>query len=117
LIGSLLNFLLYGVLAVQVYVYRLSFKKDKATIKWLVYLVFFAETAMTALNGFDVYRWFAVGFGDVLKFMQPGFSAFYTPLGGSVLALAVHLFFCFRIYVIKSRALWVCILIAVVRKQ
>ncbi|KAJ6498066.1 hypothetical protein C8R47DRAFT_1261092 [Mycena vitilis] len=71
LIGSLLNYFLYGILAVQVYVYRLSFPNDKAAIKWMVYTIFVVETVMTALNGVDIYHWFAEGFGDIVEFAKP----------------------------------------------
>ncbi|KAJ7918535.1 hypothetical protein B0H13DRAFT_2435858, partial [Mycena leptocephala] len=114
LIGSLLNFFLYGVLVVQVYVYNLSFPKDNISVKWLVYTVFILETIMTALNGADVYYWFAAGFGDVEQFSKPRFSPIYTPLAGSVIALVVQVFFCYRIYIIKQPALWLCVLIALI---
>jgi len=99
---------------VQVYVYRLSFPNDKASIKWLVYLVFLTETVLTALNGVDMYTWFAAGFGDLLTFMKPLISPAYTPIMGSVMALVVQLFFCYRIYIIKRQALPLCIFIALV---
>ncbi|KAJ7359761.1 hypothetical protein DFH08DRAFT_952863 [Mycena albidolilacea] len=111
LIGSLLNFSLYGVLAVQVYAYRLMFPHDKRSIKWLIYSVFSLQTALTAVNGADVYYWFAAGFGDVLEFSQPRFSPFYTPVAGSAMALIVQTFFCYRIYIIERRLLWLCIVI------
>ncbi|KAJ7755348.1 hypothetical protein DFH07DRAFT_920574 [Mycena maculata] len=114
LIGSLLNYCLYGVLAVQVYVYRLSFPNDKAAIKWMVYLIFLTETVMTALNGADVFNWFAAGFGNVLSFAQPRISPFYTPIMGSVMALVVQWFFCYRIYIIKREALYFSIFIATI---
>jgi len=114
LIGSLLNYCLYGVLAVQVYVYRLSFPNDKASIKWMVYLIFLAETVLTALNGVDVYHWFAEGFGNIIEFSKPLISPAYTPIAGSVMALVVQCFFCYRIYIIKREALVLCIFIAVV---
>ncbi|KAJ7888083.1 hypothetical protein B0H14DRAFT_2337328, partial [Mycena olivaceomarginata] len=95
LIGSLLNFSLYGVLAVQVYVYRLTFPHDKRSIKWLIYSVFSLQTALTAVNGADIYYWFAAGFGDVVEFSQPRFSPFYTPVAGSAMALIVQTFFCY----------------------
>jgi len=112
LIGSLLNYCLYGVLAVQTYVYRLSFPNDKPMIKWMVYTVFVVETVLTALNGVDVYHWFAAGFGDVLEFGKALISPAYTPIMGSVMALVVQWFFCYRIYVIKRQALPLCIFIA-----
>ncbi|KAJ7135994.1 hypothetical protein C8R44DRAFT_869687 [Mycena epipterygia] len=114
LIGSLLNYCLYGVLAVQVYVYRLSFPNDKASIKWLVYLIFLVETVMTALNGADMYNWFAAGFGDILSFAKPGISPFYTPIMGSVMAWVVQWFFCYRIYIIRRESLYFCIFIALI---
>ncbi|KAJ6467471.1 hypothetical protein DFH09DRAFT_1381453 [Mycena vulgaris] len=112
LIGSLLNFCLYGVLAVQVVVYRLSFPNDTPSIKWLVYTVFFLETIMTAMNGADVYYWFASGFGDVLRLAGPALSAFYTPIMGSIMAFIVQVFFSYRIYIIQRRAIWFCVAIA-----
>ncbi|KAJ6609049.1 hypothetical protein B0H10DRAFT_1814445, partial [Mycena sp. CBHHK59/15] len=114
LIGSLLNYCLYGVLAVQVYVYRLSFPNDKAAIKWLVYLVFSLETVMTALNGYDLYYWFAAGFGNLIRLSEPRVSPFYTPIMGSVMALVVQVFFCYRIYIIRNTSLYLCIFIALV---
>ncbi|KAJ7060865.1 hypothetical protein C8F01DRAFT_176014 [Mycena amicta] len=114
LIGSLLNFCLYGVLAVQIYVWRLSFPTDKPTIKWMVYLVFLVETVATALNGYDMYYWFADGFGDIVRFGKPHVSPFYTPILGSVMALVVQTFFCYRIYIIKRDAWWFCVFIVLV---
>ncbi|KAJ6484330.1 hypothetical protein C8R47DRAFT_1131030 [Mycena vitilis] len=114
LIGSLLNYFLYGILAVQVYVYRLSFPNDKAAIKWMVYTIFVVETVMTALNGVDIYHWFAEGFGDIVEFAKPLISPAYTPIMGSVMASVVQLFFCYRIYIIKREALPICIFIALV---
>ncbi|KAJ7057815.1 hypothetical protein C8F01DRAFT_1256431 [Mycena amicta] len=106
LIGSLLNYMLYGCLAVQVYVYRLSFPNDKGSIK--------ALTVLTALNGVDVYDWFARGFGDLIEFSKPLISPAYTPIIGSLMALVVQVFFCYRIYIIKRQALPFCIFISVV---
>ncbi|KAF7316037.1 hypothetical protein MIND_00121400 [Mycena indigotica] len=114
LIGSLLNFCLYGVLAVQVYIWRLSFPSDKATIKWLVYLIFLVETVATALNGYDIYYWFAAGFGDILRFSKPHVSPFYTPILGSVMALVVQTFFSWRIYIIKRQVWPLCIFILLI---
>ncbi|KAJ6557800.1 hypothetical protein B0H19DRAFT_946878, partial [Mycena capillaripes] len=98
LIGSLLNFFLYGILAVQIIVlmstrHNLSFD--------LVYVVFFFETISTAMNGAGVYYWFVTGFSDVEQLSQLRFSPFYLPLTGSIMALVVQLFFCYRIYILK----------------
>ncbi|KAJ7512086.1 hypothetical protein B0H11DRAFT_1898586 [Mycena galericulata] len=97
LIGSLLNYCLYGVLAVQV-----------------LYLIFLTETVMTALNGVDAFNWFAAGFGNIVEFGAPGISPVYTPLYGGVIAWVVQWFFCYRIYIIKREALPFSIFIALI---
>ncbi|KAJ7058335.1 hypothetical protein C8F01DRAFT_289640 [Mycena amicta] len=101
LIGSLLNFLLFGTLLVQIYVYNVCFPADRAPIKYLVYTVFLAMTLCTALNAADAQFWFAANFGDLQKFGEIRFSGFYTPIMGSIIALCVQLFYCYRIMVFR----------------
>ncbi|KAJ7695454.1 hypothetical protein B0H17DRAFT_1055931 [Mycena rosella] len=112
LIGSLLNFYLFGVLSVQIYVYHACFPKDKASIKSLVYLIFFFMALSTCLNAADAYFWYAAGFGNLIQFSQAHISPFYTPIMGSIIALMIQLFFCYRIWIIKSKALYLSIGIA-----
>ncbi|KAJ7596027.1 hypothetical protein C8J56DRAFT_1022443 [Mycena floridula] len=112
LFGSLFNFSLYGVLAVQVYVYHLSFPEDNVKIRALVYFVILLETAQTVLNGIDAFNWFAKGFGNPLAVLNAGLSWIYTPLMDGVISLIVQLFFCYRIWVINNSALFFSIFIA-----
>ncbi|KAJ6571731.1 hypothetical protein B0H19DRAFT_1255670 [Mycena capillaripes] len=114
LIGSLLNFYLFGVLSVQIYVYRVCFPKDKVSTKYMVYLIFFFMALSTCLNAADVYFWYASGFGNLIQFSQAHISPFYTPIGGSILALIIQLFFCYRIWIIKKSALPLSIAIAII---
>ncbi|KAF7289914.1 hypothetical protein MIND_01366300 [Mycena indigotica] len=114
LIGSLLNFYLFGVLSVQIYVYRISFDKDKLSIKLMVYTVFLLMLVSTCLNAADAYYWYADGFGNLIQFSRAHISPFYTPILGSIIALSIQLFFCYRIWIIKSAALPLSICIAIV---
>ncbi|KAJ7640082.1 hypothetical protein DFH06DRAFT_630834 [Mycena polygramma] len=114
LIGTLLNLWFFGTLFVQVYVYNMCFPKDRPAIKGLVYTVFLIMALCTCLNMADVHFWFGSGFGDIVKFGQARFSPFYTPIMGSVIALAVQLFFCYRISVFRSSATWLSYVIAVI---
>ena len=80
-----------------------------------VYLVFLVMLVCTCLNAADIYYWFGAGFGDITRFSKAGFSPFYTPLMGSVIALVVQLFFCYRISVFRTgsaRAVWWSVAIA-----
>ncbi|KAF8977537.1 hypothetical protein BDQ17DRAFT_1183897, partial [Cyathus striatus] len=97
LIACLLNFALYGVLFVQTYIYHLTFPNDNIYVKVLVYFTFIFETAQTCMNGTDIYNWLIKGFGDLTEFAKPGLSPIYAPLMGSITALIVQYFFCYRI--------------------
>ncbi|KAJ7854068.1 hypothetical protein B0H14DRAFT_3449855 [Mycena olivaceomarginata] len=138
LIGTLLNFFLLAPLlsksvrrpklfgarpsltAPYVDVYIACFPKDRPAIKSLVYFVFLTMAVCACLNAADAHYWYGAHFGDIAAFAQPGFSPFYTPLMGSLIALAVQLFFCYRISVFGSStsasAMWwaVSVLIAAI---
>ncbi|KAK7046665.1 hypothetical protein R3P38DRAFT_79558 [Favolaschia claudopus] len=114
LIGSLLNFYLFGVLSVQVYVYRTCFPQDKTSIKAMVYSLFLFMALSTCLNAADAYFWYAAGYGNLIQFSQAHISPFYTPIGGSIVASVIQLFFAYRIWIIKKSALPLSIVIAVV---
>ncbi|KAJ7448779.1 hypothetical protein FB451DRAFT_1411205 [Mycena latifolia] len=114
LIGSLLNFFFFGMLLVQVYVYRICFPKDSLAVKLLVYFIFLTMTVCTCLNAADVQFWFGAGFGDIARFADPGYSRFYTPLMGSFIAMLVQLFYCYRITVIRRTAWPLSVVIALI---
>ncbi|KAI0260404.1 hypothetical protein BC834DRAFT_973417 [Gloeopeniophorella convolvens] len=80
LLGTLLNWFMYGVLLVQVYLYNYYFPYDKRSIKTLVYAVFIIETVQTALAAADVFYWFANGFGNVPRLNNPYISDIDTPM-------------------------------------
>ncbi|KAJ7198669.1 hypothetical protein B0H12DRAFT_1244777 [Mycena haematopus] len=114
LVGCLLNFFLFGTLLAQVYIYRVCFSKDSWIIKSLVYFLFFAITFDSCLNASDVIFWFGTSFGDLAGFQDPRFDDFYVSVMGSFIAMLVHFFFCFRVFVMR-RAVWpICILIALI---
>ncbi|KAI0059127.1 hypothetical protein BV25DRAFT_1829454 [Artomyces pyxidatus] len=101
LLGTLFNWCLYGVLVVQVYLYDFYFPSDKRMFKMLVYFVFFIESLQTAFTGADLYYWLASGFGNFARLEKPYLSSFDTPFMGSLVALIIQSFFCYRIWVLK----------------
>ncbi|KAJ7480843.1 hypothetical protein FB451DRAFT_1365214 [Mycena latifolia] len=114
LIGSLLNFFLFGTLLILVYVYRTRFSKDALGLKFFVYFNFFAMTVCTILNAVDVQYWFGAGFGDIARFADPRDSRFYTPLMGSLVGLVVHIFFACRIVAVRRAAWPLAVLVALI---
>ncbi|KAI0289823.1 hypothetical protein BC826DRAFT_913983, partial [Russula brevipes] len=115
LFGPLINWALYGVLCVQTYVYSYNFPDDRPLLKALAYFVFLLETAQTALTGADVYYWFITGFGDVERLKNSQFSPIDSPVIDAFISLIVQGFFCYRIWALNKRALWLCVLISIVR--
>ncbi|KAH9996132.1 hypothetical protein BJV74DRAFT_911069 [Russula compacta] len=116
LFGCLVNWMLYGVICVQTYVYTYNFPDDRRFLKVLAYFLFLLDTAQTALTGVDVYRAFAAGFGDMDRLRSGGFS----PIDGATmiapLSLIVQGFYCYRIWRLNNRLFWFCVIIAIVRE-
>jgi len=113
LFGPMINWGLYGVLCVQTYVYSYNFPDDRWYLKALAYSVFLVETVQTALTGADVYFWFMAGFGNVERLKDSNFSPIDSPTIDAFISLIVQGFFCYRIWTLNKRALWICLLIAV----
>ncbi|KAH9066146.1 hypothetical protein EDB87DRAFT_1589120 [Lactarius vividus] len=113
LLGPLFNWTLYGVLCVQIYVYSYNFPKDRRSIKFLAYFVFLLDTAQTALTGADIYYWFVDGFGDVERLKHSHFSPIDSPIMTTAISFIVQGYFCYRIWLLNKRSLWICLIIAV----
>ncbi|KAF8486821.1 hypothetical protein DFH94DRAFT_2814 [Russula ochroleuca] len=115
LLGVVWNWMLYGVLVVQFYVYSYNFLRDSRHIKLLVYSIFFLETVQTVLSGADLYYWFAAGFGNQDQLDISFASSFDLQILGSVVSLCVQLFFVYRIRVLgrlsEKRSRWLCVMI------
>jgi len=112
LFGPLVNWGLYGVLCVQIYVYSYNFPDDKPIVKCLAYLAFLLETVQTALTGADVYYWFIAGFGNVERLKDSHFAAIDIPIIHSTISFVVQGYFCYRIWTLNRRSSKLCVLIA-----
>lgn len=114
LFGPMINWALYGVLCVQTYVYSYNFlRDDRRLLKIIVYFVFLLETVQTALTGADVYYWFIIGFGDLEGLKKSRFSPIDVRTMDAFISLIVQGFFCYRIWTLRKRLWWFCIVIIV----
>ncbi|KAG6872775.1 hypothetical protein C0995_006695 [Termitomyces sp. Mi166 len=93
LIGVMLNWFLYGILVMQVYVYYQCFPKDNMKIKALV---------QSALGTADAFHWFAKGYGNLIILSDPFISAFDAPMLDGIIAFVAQTFFCWRIWVLQK---------------
>jgi len=112
LFGGLGNWFQFGVLVVQIYVYSYNFPEDRTHIKLMVYGVFLLEILQTALDGANLYHWFASGFGNFEALTSPYAVPFDVAMIESLVSLTVQFFFIYRIMVLsKKRSWWYCVFI------
>ncbi|KAJ8092667.1 hypothetical protein PM082_006995 [Marasmius tenuissimus] len=97
LIGYLLNWGLFGVLVVQVFLYYLAFPRDKWTMKALVYGLFLMDAAQSVLVTHEAFVKYGLGFGNVRALAEVGTGWLSFPIIGAINAIAVQLFFAHRI--------------------
>ncbi|KAJ7135839.1 hypothetical protein C8R44DRAFT_769144 [Mycena epipterygia] len=100
LIGTLLNWAGFGVLAVQVCIYFLAFPGDRTFTKVLVVFVLVLEILETLSNTHDTIRMFGTDWGNMAVLDEVGWAWFSVPIIGSISAAVGQSFFAWRIYII-----------------
>ncbi|KAF5319251.1 hypothetical protein D9619_008327 [Psilocybe cf. subviscida] len=107
LIGYMFNCMLFGALAVQVYLYTLSFPNDRPIFKYLVFGIFVIETAQTICLTHDMFKWLASGWGDLSQLVLVNWAWLDTPIMCGVVSCIVQLFYAYRVFILsRSKILW-----------
>jgi len=101
-LGTILNWALFGVLLVQVYIYFSAFPQDKRWWKGLVVAIVFLETVETFDNARDMIHIFGAGFGNMDVLDDVGWAWFSVPVMGCIIAFLCQTFFGWRIYIISQ---------------
>ncbi|TFK31424.1 hypothetical protein BDQ12DRAFT_740025 [Crucibulum laeve] len=102
ILGYLFNWGLYGILCVQVYLYYISFPRDKILSKALVYGLFLIETMQTIIVANDAFKTFGPGFGDLNALESAHLEWFNVPIVSGIVSATVQIFFARRIYIISK---------------
>ncbi|KAF8201222.1 hypothetical protein K438DRAFT_1821628 [Mycena galopus ATCC 62051] len=102
LLGLVFNWALLGVLTTQVYIYYISFPKDRRFLKIIVYVVYILDWAQTCSATYDAFQWFVYGWGNI-----PALYGLYTgflnvPILSSIIGAIVQIFFGWRIWRISE---------------
>ncbi|KAF8995093.1 hypothetical protein BDQ17DRAFT_1430595 [Cyathus striatus] len=113
LLGHLFNWGLFGCLAVQCYIYYLSFPNDRMLPKVLVSVVIVIETLQTILSTRDAFRNFGTGWGNLADLDAVGWLWFSVPVLGSLITSMSQIFFAWRIYIL-SKQLYIPILVTLI---
>ncbi|KAJ7750383.1 hypothetical protein DFH07DRAFT_746276, partial [Mycena maculata] len=102
LVGLLFNWGLLGVLTTQVYIYHISFPKDKRFSKIIVYLVYALDWAQTCSATYDAFQWFVYGWGDIPALYDLYSGFLNIPILSSIIGAIVQIFFGWRIWKISQ---------------
>ncbi|KAJ7438787.1 hypothetical protein B0H11DRAFT_2103624 [Mycena galericulata] len=101
LLGTLFNWGLMGVLAVQLYLFYEN-SKDRTAFRALVYGLALLDVLQTVMVTADAFHWFVYGFGNSAQLDEPFLNSWDVPVIDSVISLIVQAFYCWRIYVLRK---------------
>ncbi|KAJ6462787.1 hypothetical protein C8R47DRAFT_1327118 [Mycena vitilis] len=98
--GTVINWSLSGVLAVQVYLYFLAFPKDRTLTKVLVVFACVVEFLQTLADSHDTLVIFGADWGKERSLDRSRWGWFSVPILGSIVACVGQIFFAWRIKII-----------------
>ncbi|KAF8157242.1 hypothetical protein B0H34DRAFT_712896 [Crassisporium funariophilum] len=102
LIGCLLNWGLFGVLTMQVYVYYLACPDDPLRNKIVIYSVYLLEVVQTTVISQAAFHNFAAGFGDMGKLNEFGLLWFGVPILSGIVAFIAQSVYAYRVSVLSK---------------
>ncbi|KAJ7699531.1 hypothetical protein B0H17DRAFT_1196159 [Mycena rosella] len=103
LAGTQFNWALLGTLTLQVYIFHVSFPKERAWLKALVYTIFLLDVAQTAIASHFAYALLVNGWGDPTALTHLPWSSAAVPIFTGLISAAVQIFFAWRIYALKGK--------------
>ncbi|KAJ7766276.1 hypothetical protein B0H14DRAFT_3510069 [Mycena olivaceomarginata] len=106
LVGTLVSYVLLGVVTMQVYVYYGRFPQDSVQMKSMVGAVWCGEAGHAISFGMTVYTIIITNLGHSERLAHPPNSFMAAVFLGSLVSFSVQIFFAFRIYAL-SRSLWI----------
>jgi len=105
LLGYLLNWGLYGVLSVQVFLYHISFPRDKWVPKALVYTTYVIETAQTVLITHDCFHAYAQDFGNLAEVNAMQNEWLTVPVFCAIVSCTVQMYYAYRLQLLSGSML------------
>lgn len=110
LFGYLFHWGLFGILAVQVYLYYLAFPNDPLRNKVMVYTVVVLEILQAIIITRSAYHVFGVGYGNFSFFNHVELSWLDVPVITGIVAFIAEAFYAYRIRVL-SQSNWIALVI------
>ncbi|KAJ7137311.1 hypothetical protein C8R46DRAFT_613976 [Mycena filopes] len=113
MLGICLNWGFAGIVVAQVYFYYSNFPGDRKSIKALIYGLAMLDIIQTGLVTADAFHWFVHGFGNMDQLNDTFLNSWDVPLIDSVISLIVQIFYCWRIYVLRSSVIFPALIVLV----
>ncbi|KAK0444986.1 uncharacterized protein EV420DRAFT_1277169 [Desarmillaria tabescens] len=114
LIGTFLNLALYGVLCDQVYIYYISFPKDRLVTKSIVYVLWLVETVQTVINISDIFDIFCYDFGNLSELDDVHLTWFNVPILSGFVGCVCQLFYAWRMYKFSKKTRWISLTLSMI---
>ncbi|KAF7299255.1 hypothetical protein MIND_00874200 [Mycena indigotica] len=116
-VGMQFNWLLLGLLLVQVYYFYHAFPNERWGIKALVYTLLLIDLVETGIGSWATYEMLVKNWGNSQVFFHVTWAAFVQPFTAGLTSTIVQLFFVWRILKLKGSVLIVrliCLLISLI---
>ncbi|KAK0444977.1 uncharacterized protein EV420DRAFT_978584 [Desarmillaria tabescens] len=108
------NLTLYGILCDQVYIYYMSFPKDRPLSKIIVYVLWLTETVQTVIHISDISDIFCYHFGNLSELDGVRLSWFTVPILSGFVGCVCQLFYAWRMYRFSKKTRWISITLSMI---
>ncbi|KAJ6565085.1 hypothetical protein B0H10DRAFT_2114031 [Mycena sp. CBHHK59/15] len=98
--GNSFNWLLMGVLSMQLYTYWRNYPKDRVLIKLLVYTLFVLNLAQTAFASHEAWWYLIEHWGNTASLQLAPWTAVMAPIFCGLVSAPVQIFYAFRIWIL-----------------
>ncbi|KZT71374.1 hypothetical protein DAEQUDRAFT_724345 [Daedalea quercina L-15889] len=113
LLGSQLNWGLFGVLTVQLYMYHQAQYTDHPFVKCVVYGLYLFEALQTILLTHDTFHQLAYNWGNFNGLTAAYLTGFELVIQSSIIASVTQCFYAWRIYVLGNSRILAGLIVAV----
>ncbi|THU83610.1 hypothetical protein K435DRAFT_592978, partial [Dendrothele bispora CBS 962.96] len=105
LLGYLLNWGLFGMLSIQVYVYHIAFPNEKIRLKCLVFGIYFIEAIQTIIITHDAWKAYASGYGRLEALGNLQLEWLAVPFLSGIVSCMVQITYAHRLFVLSGSKL------------
>ncbi|KAI0311431.1 hypothetical protein OF83DRAFT_761819 [Amylostereum chailletii] len=109
--------MLLGISIVQLYIYHLSFPRERWMIQTTVYTIFALDIFQSVVVGASAWQTLCTGWGRPINLQFPGWTFTALPIVSSIVAAWVQIFYAWRIWQLGRWRIVPCAIIVVALAQ